>query len=130
LTSEKENISTIIGEKTKISHTSILSNRGVLLVLSSDYLGKTFILDKKESIIGRDSNCCFTIEDQLISKKHCKISCKDNKFILEDLGSRNKTFVNEKEIKKPIHLVYGDRIIIGKTIIRFYLEERLEVKRK
>ena len=113
-------------EKHKLKPTSLLTNRGVLVILSSNYFGKSFIIDKINSTIGRHSNCDVIIKDPLVSKNHCQITFEeDNKFYIEDLGSKNSTFLNEKELKKKEHIIYGDRIIIGNTIMRFYLEEKI-----
>lgn len=110
----------------KLKSTSFLSNRGLLVILSSNYFGKSFIIDKTINIIGRQPDCDVTIKDPLISKNHCRIIFdKDNRFYIEDLGSKNSTFINEKELKKRMHIIYGDRIVIGNTIMRFYLEEKI-----
>jgi len=119
--------STISSEKNKVKPTSLLSNKAVLLILSSNFLGKTFIIHKQETIIGRQEDCDIVINDPLISKVHCRIITDDDgKFYLEDMGSKNSTFLNDKAIKKSMHIIYGDRIIIGSTIIRFYMEESID----
>jgi pSer/pThr/pTyr-binding forkhead associated (FHA) protein len=79
------------------------------------------------TVIGRSYDCEIIIDDPLVSKKHCQILFEeDKKFYIEDIGSKNSTFLNEKVVKKKEHIIYGDRIIIGNTIMRFYLEEKLE----
>jgi len=106
---------------------SQLNNRGLLVCLSHNSLGKTKILDKYSIVIGRSDDCDFKINDQLISKEHCKITIDEHaKFFIEDLESKNSTFINGKKVKKKTHLIYGDKIIIGNTILRFYLEENLK----
>lgn len=121
------NDNTLTSEKSNIKPTSILQKRGVLLVLSSNFIGRSFIIDKSNVIIGRLERCDFIINDPLVSKEHCEITTDDEgKFYINDLGSKNSTFLNGKRLKKSTHLIYGDRIIIGNTIIRFYLEEKLE----
>lgn len=112
--------------KFKMKSTSFLANRAVLLVLSSNFLGRSFVLEKKEILIGRGEGSDMLIDDPLVSKIHCKILFDDNKFYIEDLGSKNSTFLNGKVLKKRTQLIYGDRIIIGNTILRFYIEEFLE----
>jgi len=126
--SDQQNINNnnTITEKIKAKPPSILSNRGILVILSSNFLGKSFIIDKEKLIIGRLENCDIVITDQMISKKHCEITTDESKFYIEDLASKNATYVNGKIIKKKTHLIYGDRIILGNTILRFYLEEKLK----
>ena len=118
-------------EDAKIKSTSLLSNQGVLLILSSNFLGITFVINDSIVTIGRSSECDMIINDSSVSKKHCEITLDDSlKYYIEDTDSKNSTFLNGKELKKKTHIIYGDRIIIGSTILRFFLEEKLEKKGK
>lgn len=106
------------------SGASLLSGRGILVVFSSDFIGKAFVVDKAEMVIGRSDKCDIVLAAPLISKEHCRITVDDNlKFRLEDLGSTNATFVNGRMVKKPVSLNYGDKILIGETVMRFFIEE-------
>ena len=114
-------------DRSKLMSMSLLTNRGILVAVSSNFLGKSFIINKNITSIGRLNECDISIPDPAISKNHCKIIFdKDNKFYIEDSGSKNSTFLNGKELKKKAHIIYGDRIIIGTTILRFFLEEKIE----
>lgn len=118
-----------LDDKRKIQSAGILKKRGVLLVLSENFLGKAFIIEKPLYIIGRDEVCDIVIRDMLISKKHCKIYMTDEgHYNLEDMDSTNSTYLNGKVLKKPAQITYGDRIIIGNTILRFFHEEKFESK--
>ena len=103
-----------------------IGKRGVLVVLSSMGFGKTLVLDRSALVIGRDPSCDFVLDDPLASRKHCMIRSEgDGAFRIEDLGSTNPVYVNAKALKKPALLDYGDRILVGDTILRFFLEEDL-----
>ncbi len=103
-----------------------LADRGVLLVLSGEPFGRSFVLDRPETRIGRNPACDVQLPDPRVSSYHCRISRdKDGGFLLEDLGSTNSTILNQKAVKKPARLHYGDRIVVGQTALRFFLEERL-----
>jgi pSer/pThr/pTyr-binding forkhead associated (FHA) protein len=118
-----------INQKRKILSAGILKKRAVLIILSDNFLGQSCVLDKPSVITGRDKTCEFRIDDPLISKKHCEITSEnDGHFILQDLDSTNSTYLNGKVLKKPHTLTYGDRIIIGNTILRFFHEENFETK--
>ncbi|MBN2041248.1 MAG: FHA domain-containing protein [Spirochaetes bacterium] len=118
-----------ITNKRKIQSAGILKKRALLVVMSENYLGKSFILDNHEMVLGREDNSDIIIDDPLISKKHCRIFLNDEgHFQLEDLDSTNSTYLNGKILKKAVILNYGDRIIIGNTIIRFFHEEKFEAK--
>lgn len=118
-----------LNKKRKILSSGILNKKAVLLILSDNFLGHAFILDKPSIVIGRDESCDFCINDPLISKKHCTVTSEnDGHFLLQDLASTNSTYLNGKILKKPHTLTYGDRIIIGDTILRFFHEENFETK--
>jgi pSer/pThr/pTyr-binding forkhead associated (FHA) protein len=113
----------------KIKSTGILIHKGLLLVLSDNYLGTTFVIDKVDTVMGRGKECEFCIGDPLVSKKHCRITVdEEGNFFIEDLGSKNQTYINKRMLKKKRQLFYGDRIVVGDTIMRFFLEEKLEKK--
>lgn len=102
-----------------------LADRGVLLVLSGEPFGRSFVLDKAEARIGRSPSCDLVLPDPRISSLHCRVYREADGFCLEDLGSTNSTILNQKPLKKAARLHYGDRIVIGETALRFFLEERL-----
>ena len=116
-------------QKNKFASSSFLSKRGVLLVLSSNFLGKSYIVENIKTVIGRQDDCDFVIKDPLISKLHCIVTIdEDGKFFIEDSNSRNSTIVNGKVIKKKTQIFYSDKIVVGNTILRFFHEEKLEKK--
>jgi pSer/pThr/pTyr-binding forkhead associated (FHA) protein len=55
------------------------------------------------------------IDDSYISKKHARFFMKDGRWHIEDLGSANGTYVNEKRVTEPVKLRRGDRVQIGQT---------------
>ena len=113
----------------KYKSAGLLVKKGLLLVLSDNFFGTSFVIDKNETLIGRGNECDIRIADQLISKIHSKISVdEEGLFFIEDLGPKNPTHVNKRELKKKRQLLYGDRIVMGDTILRFFLEEKLEKK--
>jgi pSer/pThr/pTyr-binding forkhead associated (FHA) protein len=123
-----EQLNTVITDNKKVQISSLVISKGILLILSPNFFGATSILDNTRHLIGRTSECNFTINDSLVSKRHCIITNEEGKFFIEDIGSRNGTFLNGKPIKKKTALFYGDKITIGETIMRFYLEEKLDRK--
>jgi pSer/pThr/pTyr-binding forkhead associated (FHA) protein len=130
---EKENRkddSTIMQEDhRKIKSTGILIRKGLLLVLSENFFGTTFVIDKVETVMGRGQECEFCIGDRLVSKKHCRIRVDtEGNFFIKDMGSKNQTFINKRKLKNERQIFYGDRIVMGDTILRFFLEEKLEKK--
>ncbi|RME82231.1 MAG: FHA domain-containing protein [Planctomycetota bacterium] len=96
-----------------------------LEVIQGPFLGKVFTFkDPKEIIIGRSSQADLTLQDERISRRHCRIEITPNGIFLHDLGSRNGTFLRVKgnPANKSL-LVPGDIIYLGtKNAVRFHLE--------
>lgn len=116
---------TIIENKGKKIVSSGLVRRGFLVGVSANILGQGYVLESGETLIGRDSSCRIRINDKQISGIHCRINSSSQGIIIEDLDSSNGTYLNRKKIKKPMPINYGDRIVIGESILRFLFEEEL-----
>jgi len=92
--------------------------------------GKTFHFEKKKIKIGRKPSNDVVVNDLMISKFHCEIYIskdKDNNYKVElnDLNSTNGTYVNGELIDKK-ELISGDKIEIGKTILRVFFDDEYE----
>jgi pSer/pThr/pTyr-binding forkhead associated (FHA) protein len=61
------------------------------------------------------------VED-MVSRKHAKITTDDQVVTIQDLGSTNGTFVNGEKVRKA-ELKDGDRILIGTSIIKMVYVE-------
>ena len=83
--------------------------------------------EEQSFVFGRSSTCDLTIEETAASRRHCRIvQTGETTFNLEDLNSRNGTFVNELPIN--IHpLEHGDRIRIGNFYFVFLIDESNDV---
>jgi serine/threonine-protein kinase len=55
--------------------------------------------------------------DPEISRRHAMIRQDGEKLVIEDLGSTNGTFVNDRRIDAPYELSAGDRIAVGDTVL-------------
>ncbi|HWC21356.1 MAG TPA: FHA domain-containing protein [Flexivirga sp.] len=62
--------------------------------------------------IGRGRENSIVLDDMLVSRHHVRITADADGLILEDLGSRNGTYVNGRRVERT-HLSEGDRIGIG-----------------
>jgi hypothetical protein len=72
---------------------------------------------EREIIIGRSSDLDMVLVEDMVSRKHAKISTHGGQVIIQDLGSTNGTFVNGEKIKR-VRLREGDRVLIGTSIIK------------
>jgi len=71
----------------------------------------------REIVVGRSSDLDMVLVEDMVSRKHAKISAGEGQILIQDLGSTNGTFVNGEKIKKA-RLKEGDRILIGTSIIK------------
>ena len=89
-----------------------------LRFISGKYQGGEFPLrPHREIIIGRSSDLDMVLVEDMVSRKHAKITTDDTVVTIQDLGSTNGTFVNGEKISKA-ELKEGDRILIGTSIIK------------
>jgi pSer/pThr/pTyr-binding forkhead associated (FHA) protein len=82
--------------------------------------GVTFPLEGDQIIVGRDASNGVAINDAEISRKHSRLSFQGGKYVLEDLGSTNGTFVNGQRLAGPVVLKPGDVIALGEQIVLMY----------
>lgn len=82
--------------------------------------GVTFPLEGEQLTIGRDSTNGVAINDAEISRKHARLMFQGGKYVLEDLGSTNGTFVNGQRLAGPIVLKTGDVVSLGEQIVLMY----------
>ncbi len=94
--------------------------RSKLIVLESpgEKTGEAFFIDG-HALIGRTPECDIKISDNSVSHQHARISGSRRAFKLEDLGSKNGTFLNHRKMTQPVLLRQGDLIKVGKTTLEF-----------
>jgi hypothetical protein len=90
----------------------------VLRFVAGKDQGREFPLPQDLNIlIGRVSDVDVLMLDEKVSRKHAKISTHGGKVVIEDLASRNGTFVNGARIRNT-ELKEGDQIVIGSSTIK------------
>ncbi len=82
--------------------------------------GATFSLEGDQLVIGRDSSSNVAINDAEVSRKHARLTFQGGKYVLEDLGSTNGTFVNGQRLASPIVLKSGDVVSLGEQIVLMF----------
>ncbi|HLN58723.1 MAG TPA: FHA domain-containing protein [Thermoanaerobaculia bacterium] len=81
-------------------------------------------LDPGENLIGRDRDSVVWIDDASVSRRHARISVDDSGAMVEDLGSKNGTYLRGRRIEKPARLADKDAIKIGPASMVFRLFKR------
>ncbi len=69
------------------------------------------------TFIGRDEGASVTIDDDTVSRLHARIVVDGDGVRLEDLDSKNGTFLGDTRVKSPLPLSDGDKIRIGEVAL-------------
>ena len=94
------------------------SKNYALKFISGKYQGGEFPLKAdKQIVIGRSSELDMVLVEDMVSRKHAKITISNGAITIEDLSSTNGTFVNGEKVKQA-RLKEGDRILIGTSILK------------
>jgi uncharacterized protein involved in exopolysaccharide biosynthesis/Mrp family chromosome partitioning ATPase len=68
------------------------------LVLTSELLGRSIVLNGSKTTIGRLPENTVPIEDGSVSQHHCEIFTRDGEVVVKDLGSTNGTYIDGQRI--------------------------------
>lgn len=82
---------------------------------------KSILLEKRQTTIGRAPTNTIQMTHAGVSRVHATIAFENNQYVVNDLGSRNGTYVNNKKVDRAV-LQNGDKIIIGKRVFVFLVE--------
>jgi pSer/pThr/pTyr-binding forkhead associated (FHA) protein len=89
-----------------------------LRFISGKYQGGEFPLPaNKEIVVGRSSELDMVLVEDMVSRRHAKITVTGDQIFIQDLGSTNGTFVNGEKVKSS-RLKEGDRILVGTSILK------------
>ena len=95
-----------------------------LRFISGKYQGGEYPLqDARDLVIGRSSDLDMVLIEDMVSRKHAKITLQNGAITIADLGSTNGTFVNGEKVKKT-QLKEGDRVLIGTSILKLVTVQR------
>ena len=83
-------------------------------------------LTEGQTLIGRHPDCGITISLLSVSGRHARIHAAGGAFAIEDVGSRNGTYVNQQRIEGRVSLKHNDAVQFGDARARFHnpVEER------
>ena len=76
-----------------------------------------------ENIIGREGEGVILVKSSTVSRRHARIAIDASGAVVEDLGSKNGTYVNDRRIDAPTPIVDGDHVRIGSLLFTFRLSQ-------
>lgn len=81
------------------------------LVLALDWSGAT-----EELLVGRAQECAVWLEEMTVSRRHASLRFRDGAWVLQDLGSKNGSWVNGIAVGRS-QIRAGDRVTFGTTTV-------------
>jgi DNA-binding winged helix-turn-helix (wHTH) protein len=88
----------------------------ILVVQEGQLAGKRWPLNKMEFVIGRGEDCDIVLPDRQVSRHHFRVVRDDDGYNVEDLGSKNGTYVNGAPVRGSVQLQDGDEIQVALSV--------------
>ncbi|MFH1923148.1 MAG: SpoIIE family protein phosphatase [Planctomycetota bacterium] len=90
-----------------------------MYVLQGKDPDREYELVDKEILVGRDQSCQIAIDADSVSRQHARLALENGTYVIEDLQSRNGTYLNGEKIEGKVRLKEDDRLEIGVTAFVF-----------
>ena len=81
---------------------------------------RTIPLSDGANVVGRDPDSAVWVDSTTVSRRHALIVVSQDGATLEDLGSKNGTFLRGKRVEAPTSLSDGDELVVGSARMRFH----------
>jgi len=94
--------------------------RPVLIIRDENQPAQQLPMPTDDVTVGRDEECEIMIDNRNISRQHIRIYRESDRFFVQDLDSKNGTWVNSQQIKGRRELQNNDEIrLAASTYIQF-----------
>jgi len=80
---------------------------------------RTYKLENGTTLIGRSPECAVELQDMSVSQHHAVITVEEERVTVQDLDSKNLTFLNGTELVDIAGLTSGDKISFGRVEAKF-----------
>jgi DNA-binding winged helix-turn-helix (wHTH) protein len=77
------------------------------------------ILTEGDNVLGRDPGLPLQLPAPGVSRRHLVVRVRDGVATIEDLGSKNGTYVNGHKVTAATRLTDGDEVLAGSFLMRF-----------
>ena len=72
-----------------------------------------------ENVLGREGSGVILLKSSTVSRRHVRIVIGTDTAVVDDLGSKNGTFVNDERVTRPTPIADGDQVRIGSLMFTF-----------
>ena len=124
-TSASQTVLTEVGEA---RGPDTMPGNGYLVVIYGEDMGRRVHVGTEPVIIGRSPKCDIQVDQESVSRNHCRIRHTGAEFLVRDLGSTNGTYVNDDLVGEEGRLRHGDQLKVGRTILKFIIGDDVEVQ--
>lgn len=90
-----------------------------LRILQGGEVGKVYDLDGERWVMGRSPECDLVLDVAAVSRRHVILTKENGLFFVQDLGSRNGTYINNQRVNDRGPLRNGDRMLICDILFEF-----------
>jgi DNA-binding winged helix-turn-helix (wHTH) protein len=85
----------------------------MLILQRGNQTSQRYPLDMPQVLIGRSAECDIVLDDRQVSRHHARVFRADDHYFIEDLGSKNGTHINGRDVTGVARLEDGDEIQIA-----------------
>ncbi|MEE9293652.1 MAG: SpoIIE family protein phosphatase [Phycisphaerae bacterium] len=89
-----------------------------LIITLPDGRSRKYVLTGGMQVMGRDPSCEILLDDPSASRRHAMMRLQDGNYVIEDLGSKNGTLVNDQAIT-VCELSHLDDILVGSVEVKY-----------
>jgi len=119
---------TVLTEVAEARAPSQGDENGCLVVIYGQEMGRRVRVTTEPLVIGRSPKCEIQVDQESVSRNHCRIRFEGGEFLVRDLGSTNGTYVNDDLVHDEGRLRHGDQLKVGRTILKFIVGDNVEVE--
>lgn len=86
---------------------------------------REWFLSEGPNLVGRDRDCAVRIGSSTVSRHHARVVVTGAEVTVEDLGSKNGTYVNGRRVKQPTVLTEESQIRVGSSVMTYRILDAL-----
>ena len=90
--------------------------RPILIIHDDKFKDQQWTIAKDNAVVGRGEECDIVLPERQVSRQHVRIFKEDDAYYVEDLESRNGTWVNGQQLKGSRRLYDGDKIDLALAV--------------
>lgn len=100
----------------------VQGEKPVIVIHEGERAGQRWTVQNDTLLIGRGTECDLVLPERQVSRQHIRIKLVDEQYYVEDLDSKNGTWVNGQQLKGERLLKDGDEIQIALAVKMSFLE--------